>query len=501
MGEQQKWKRRRTEGGVASSSDSDGDDVGMGLGVAPPSYMDAAADELIDEVLIDDSDETCSQVESVVLDALRRAMVDAGPKTLSTDDGAYEASSLIHALAKSADPSRPALTFEAGPPEAFQIVGSYALDTAERGRAPCVDVALILPAGVCTPKDFLSYRYFIKRAMYLEHVASCAQTVDAFTSVAFAWQFNDPTKPVLALRARGLDVEVRLMPCVPEGTFDLAKLHPGRSNIRGMAEPLPRPKDWRPAKAGDGDGANAPDDADAITRNANGDPTTPRYSHAICEDATMVACHAHAGRCLMASPGLRRTAVLLKVWARQSGLSLPAEGLSGFFFTMLSLWAFRPGHLASSVEDLTPMQALRVALEALAGADLAAGASMHDPDESPDATSATTSAVTSPPPPAAFAKAAPCVLTDPATGRMNLAGRVSPGVWGVLTACVGRTLGLLDSALDAEAKFAKLFLVKASPQLHYDYHFLLSLNPKAGGEGGWVGDHKFCVFNPALYRA
>lgn len=97
-------------------------------------------------------------------------------------------------------------------------------------------------------KDYLSYRYFHKRAHYVACLAA------SLSSSSFAEEFelsyvnlrNDICKPVLLLKPKGprpsstFRPMIRLIPSYPSSLFPMSKLAPSRANLKPSLKPSPR---------------------------------------------------------------------------------------------------------------------------------------------------------------------------------------------------------------------------------------------------------------------
>ena len=88
-------------------------------------------------------------------------------------------------------------------PADINVVGSYALKTlATTGGRMSVDLAVTMPPALFQDKDYLSHRYFHKRAYYLACLAAGIRDAedDGF-AVAFEYLGGNVLQPVLVLRS------------------------------------------------------------------------------------------------------------------------------------------------------------------------------------------------------------------------------------------------------------------------------------------------------------
>ncbi|EGG06976.1 uncharacterized protein MELLADRAFT_86177 [Melampsora larici-populina 98AG31] len=142
-------------------------------------------------------------------------------------------------------------TFKA--PQDIKVVGSWIMQTGVKlakgkGRFNCIDLMVEMPGDILQEKDYLSNRYFHKRAHYLAYLAV------SLSSSSFAGHFdmsyvnlhNDASKPILLLKPNGampsanFRPSIRLIPSYPSTVFSPARLSPTRANLKPPQKPTPR---------------------------------------------------------------------------------------------------------------------------------------------------------------------------------------------------------------------------------------------------------------------
>ena len=349
-----------------------------------------------------------------------------------------------------------------------------------------VDVALRLPAGTFRQSDFKDHRYFAKRALYLRHVGRAllpsAEDGDAPAAVTVAFPRHDPRRPALELawpaeELGGGTLTLVVYPTPGVAAFPLGKLAPRRNNVKAARAAPAAPEAWDAASEAAAGRVPAATDAAGL-------PCTPAYSAAILEDAFLEFHTDLLGRALAATPAARDAAVLLGVWARQHGVSGPADGLSGFALAMLCADLVAKNEALRAQAPLQLFRSALVALAALPGAccdgaepfRMAAFAGTEpaaDPELPEPPSSSAASSAAGPRPTAA-------VLLDP-TGWVNLAAGASRAGLEAAAEAARRTLALLDGPAAAEAAFHEAFLRPRSAVDLVDHH--LRLGPLAATEG------------------
>ncbi|KAG0148906.1 hypothetical protein CROQUDRAFT_371363 [Cronartium quercuum f. sp. fusiforme G11] len=194
-------------------------------------------------------------------------------------------------------------------PQDIKVVGSWVMQNGVKlakgkGRCNCIDLLVEMPLEVLQEKDYLSNRYFHKRAHYLACLA--ASLSSSLSSSPFGADFDlaydnlrsDPSKPVLLLKPKGarpsatFKPSIRLIPSYPSTLFPVGKLSPQRANLK----PSPQP--------------------------------SPRYNQSVLLDSTAIH-FSHLSYFTELSnshPAFKKTCRLIKVWAKQRGFYHPTGG-------------------------------------------------------------------------------------------------------------------------------------------------------------------------------
>ena len=90
-------------------------------------------------------------------------------------------------------------TFEA--PASSTLVGSCLVNTLINATRVKVDVCVEMPAEYFSERDYLNYRYFLKRNLYMGHVVAQLMDVKKYASVKFELESNvsSQQKPTLLM--------------------------------------------------------------------------------------------------------------------------------------------------------------------------------------------------------------------------------------------------------------------------------------------------------------
>ena len=274
-------------------------------------------------------------------------------------------------------------TFHFSPPSSIKVVGSYILQL--QVKPVCnIDLAIELPEECFARRDYLDYRWALKNALYLSHLASHISTWEPVHSVQFFYLNHNTLKPALLLRAKcHSKTEIRLLPHPPQQLFKLSKLLPFENCVRHhlnseLDQPAPNP--------------------------------TPLYSNSLLS-TLFYEQHLHSVfAALEQCPGLRDAVLLVKVWLRERGLDSGWGGFSGFIATMLLTYLL---HRKSVSSGMSEFQMFRVFILTLAASNWAEEpVSLFPEGEEP------------PVDPGSFTPFFPVTMVD-TSGYVNLAGDLS----------------------------------------------------------------------------
>ncbi|KAL0083685.1 Nrap protein [Phycomyces blakesleeanus] len=212
-------------------------------------------------------------------------------------------------------------------PAAIHLIGGYALKSVAKLKEPFnVDVAVEMPASVFQEKDHMNNRYFYKRACYLAVLANAIKDSKKGFQVEFSSFNGDMRKPILLVKASGDKSEVdfsktkciiRIMPSLPENTFPVNRLAPGRNNVRSGEEV-----------------------------NVEMLKPTPHYNASLLMDTSLTANLAFLYQHSKACGAFRDAIVLAKTWLHQRGLVSTDDihsGFNAFLFSMLTGYLLQGG--------------------------------------------------------------------------------------------------------------------------------------------------------------
>lgn len=230
-------------------------------------------------------------------------------------------------------------TLKFAPPTRVVSIGSHAeggcFNVPMNGDGGLVvDVAVEMPRSFFQEKDYLDHRYHFKRAVYLD-VLHKKLSKSSEWSCEVMDQHRDARKPYITVHfgEKQNKKALRLFLTIDPETFASVRLLPNRANVRRLAR-----GDVRPA--------------------------SPHYNQSIAEDmyARMHAqFFAAASKKAKSLPG---AVVLFKRWAQGRRLLDAADGVSGFFISMLFAYMLERGGQLSSSMDTSQM--FRAAINALA---------------------------------------------------------------------------------------------------------------------------------------
>lgn len=252
-------------------------------------------------------------------------------------EGRYEAAdgpvASLRARVCLAKPAKPVGgTLAAPSANDVSVVGSWLLRTCVKAHAS-LDLAVRIPEGLLTAKDYLNGRYWAKRALYLSAAANVL--VRAGMSVTECDHLEgDGRKPVLVARQRSKskrDVAVRVLFDVSPATFASVahKLGPRSNCVRG------------------------PDGSDSTP--------TPRYNDALLRECGTATRHVRMLHATMTDAAFLGDAIVaIKAWLRQTSNSPRPDGMSGFLASMLVLHVYRTTTARSAVELVRGFLALIV---------------------------------------------------------------------------------------------------------------------------------------------
>lgn len=93
-------------------------------------------------------------------------------------------------------------TYSFKPPSDVRAIGSYATDTCiDLSSKTCIDLSVQMPKDFFTERDFLNYRYFVKRNLYLGHVYTQLMDKAKLSNCQFEFvaNYSSSYKPLLLI--------------------------------------------------------------------------------------------------------------------------------------------------------------------------------------------------------------------------------------------------------------------------------------------------------------
>ncbi|WVQ80672.1 hypothetical protein IAT38_002777 [Cryptococcus sp. DSM 104549] len=329
------------------------------------------------------------------------------------------------------------------------VVGGYKKGKGEMGG---VDLVVVMPTSIFTPKDRLDYRYFYKRAHYLAVIFSelkrLSEKKGNMKGIEVEWTtaMGDERRPIVTLAAgkeQGLKshVNIRIHASAPTGLFPISSLSPLKSLVRT---------------------STSSDEPSSIP--------TPLYATSIMHDTLHKSHLLHLHRLSQLLTPERTTASYLamwRIWAARRGIRVERGG-SGWFAGLVLGWVVdgsmiggaggkreKVKKVAGLGKGLGHWGALRAAWEFLAHTNF---------NDTPVFMSTSDSGL----PQHDFLHAFKNVLVDP-TGRVNLFAEWEEGEVQLLRHHARETLGMLeDESVD---RFADVFLKDQSlgPEVFDEY--------------------------------
>lgn len=138
------------------------------------------------------------------------------------------------------------------PPENVALVGSFGLKTGiAQQHGLGIDISLVMPKLLFSPKDYLNYRALYKRSFYMaylaEHLISLTKKEHLPVKMSYFFLNDDVLCPVLKLESIKTDNEddlcfhktkftINLIVSLPFGVFETKKLLPDKNCIRVQSD-------------------------------------------------------------------------------------------------------------------------------------------------------------------------------------------------------------------------------------------------------------------------
>jgi U3 small nucleolar RNA-associated protein 22 len=206
------------------------------------------------------------------------------------------------------------------------VIGSYVLGTSIKDHnGLCVDFVVTMPPSIFQEKDFLNYRYFLKRAYYLSCIADAIKSDAKETyQIQFAYMNGNHLLPVLILRPLSkdrstADWKMQVVPAIPRGLFSESRLLPSKSCVREGSSDLETVKQDRKA--------------------------TAFYNASILSDSLVVSYLKLQHDMIKSCPSFLDACILGRTWLRQRGLSSHIEsgGIGNFEWSIITALLLKGG--------------------------------------------------------------------------------------------------------------------------------------------------------------
>jgi U3 small nucleolar RNA-associated protein 22 len=126
-------------------------------------------------------------------------------------------------------------TYSFQPPVDVFCIGSHVLNTKlKTNQAVSIDLALEIDASFFSERDYLNYRYFLKRSIYISHVYLQLMGSKKYSKAKFEFlaDYSSIHKPVLCVALKDEPFEINLHVVPSSAAFKLGRFNPTQSNVR-----------------------------------------------------------------------------------------------------------------------------------------------------------------------------------------------------------------------------------------------------------------------------
>lgn len=249
-------------------------------------------------------------------------------------------------------------------PACFNVVGSYVSRTIVKSQTRrAIDMIVEMPRDIFQDKDYLSLRYFYKRAYYLAVLsASVRDKLASTVAVAYEYLHGNRLLPVLVLiikttshnsktsseRQKGprQEYQLRIIPCAPEGLFPKHKLLPTSCCIKAASQ-----------------------------NDATGQMPTPFYNSTLKAESCYLSYLKVISHAQKTCPAFRDACMLGRIWLQQRGYegSVSRGGFGHFEWSLLTALLLRGGGrkgVAALSPSLSSTQIFKAVIQCLASTDL-----------------------------------------------------------------------------------------------------------------------------------
>ncbi|XP_014521309.1 nucleolar protein 6 isoform X1 [Vigna radiata var. radiata] len=319
-------------------------------------------------------------------------------------------------------------------PEFIKTGGSYSTQSIARPEVN-VDLIIRLPKECFHEKDYLNYRYYAKRCLYLCLIKKYLERCSSVDRVEWSTMQNEARKPLLIVYPAAKLVEVpgffvRIIPSA-KAIFSIAKLNMKRNNIHNLSNGI---------------------DLQA----------TPKYNSSILEDMFIEDAE-FVNKYFVGWKELKEALILLKVWARQRSSVYVHDCLNGFLISVILAYLASKQHISNSMKAT---EIIRVTLNFIATSE-SWNRGLYFPKEGQIHITKEQKIQ--------LRESFPILICHP-SGGFNLAFRMSRIGFTRLQEEAAMTLRCLEKCRDGG--FEEVFMTKIDYAVKYDYCMRINLKGK-----------------------
>ncbi|KAK7406701.1 hypothetical protein VNO78_08331 [Psophocarpus tetragonolobus] len=319
-------------------------------------------------------------------------------------------------------------------PAFIKIGGSFSIQSLAKPEVN-VDLIIRLPKECFHEKDYLNYRYFAKRCLYLCLMKKYLEKSPSIGRVEWSSLQNEARKPLLIVYPAAKLVEVpgffvRIIPSAKD-VFSIAKLNLKRNNIHNLSNGI---------------------DLQA----------TPKYNSSILEDVFIEDVE-FINNYFLEWKELREALILLKVWARQRSLLYVHDCLNGFLISVVLAYLASKQQIGNS---LKATEIIRVTFNFIASSE-SWSRGLYFPKEGQSNITKEQKMQ--------LKESFPVVICHP-SGGFNLAFRMSRNGFTRLQDEATFTLRCMEKCRDGG--FEEVFMTKIDYAVKYDYCMRINLKGK-----------------------
>lgn len=234
------------------------------------------------------------------------------------------------------------------PSNVYQI-GSFATNTQiKTSEYFTADICLEISESFFNERDYLNYRYFLKRSLYIGHTYLHLMNSKRYSKLRYNFQsdFSAVFKPLLCMIFEDVGLEVRLHFVPNSSAFKLSRFNPSQCNVRRDFYT----KNINPnIKIEDESGKSSEEIYDP----------TPRYNFEVLSDLTAIRNNEVIKEKFANSKGLLAAVKLIKLWLLKRELNQGSGCFDSFSLNMLIVYLLSNRQINSL---MSPYQIFRLVL-------------------------------------------------------------------------------------------------------------------------------------------